>query len=85
MDGRNGFSVHERPPSTGSPLRLVVGAFCSWQQLRRGTTWLKSQQDWEKPKLANSGVYPDAQPATRRSNRAACTSELSLARWCFVP
>jgi hypothetical protein len=63
MDGRNGFSVHETQPSTGSPsCGWLSGDFAhSNNEARHRVEHLKSQQNWEKPRLANSGVYPDAQ------------------------
>lgn len=63
MDGRNGFSVHETPPSTGSPPTASCRGILLMATIeaRHHVEHLKSQQNWENPRLANSGVYPDAQ------------------------
>jgi hypothetical protein len=46
-------------------------------EARHHVEHLKSQQNWENPRLANSNIYPDAQQENHRSlDRTACTSEL---------
>ena len=44
-------------------------------EARHHAEHLKSQQNWENPRLANGDVYPDAQENLRSLDRAACTSE----------
>jgi len=53
-------STHEPLPSSG--YGWLSGDFAHGNnEARHHVEHLKSQQNWEKPRLANSGVYADAQ------------------------
>jgi len=67
-------SAHEPLPSSGCG--WLSGDFAHGNnEARHHAEHLKSEQNWENPRLANSGVYPDAQQENHRSlDRTACTS-----------
>jgi predicted amidohydrolase YtcJ len=68
-----------RPPT--AYLGLVVGGFAHGNnEARHHVEHLKSQQNWENPRLANGGVYPNAQENLDHSAGRHALPQLYLAR-----